>query len=116
MRDLNSDAVRCARVLCIVFMSYVHLHFDIDPNAEFPLVDALFVETLGRSSVPLLSVISGYFMVGFFQRRQYFEAIIQRAKTLILPMVIWNTIAVLLLGQKKGRFGTTFSPSPSARS
>jgi hypothetical protein len=98
MNPTQSNAAHCARVLCIVFMSYVHLHFFKLPGADFPLTQIIIVDTFGRSSVPLLSVLSGYFMVGFFAKRSYTTAALSRGRSLIAPMLIWNLIACLLLG------------------
>lgn len=96
-------------------MSYVHLHFASDLGDIFPAVDAIVVETLGRSSVPLLSVISGFLMVGFFRKRGYFEAVLQRGRSLLLPMIIWNAIAVLLLGQNGALWNDIFALSHTSR-
>ena len=79
-------------------MSYVHLHFFNLPGADFPLTEIIIVDTFGRSSVPLLSVLSGYFMVRFFAKRSYTTAALWRGRSLIVPMLIWNLIACLLLG------------------
>lgn len=98
MNKTQSDAAHCARVLCILFMSYVHLHFFGLEGADFPLTKIVLVETLGRSSVPLLSVLSGYFMVGYFAKRPYPTAIFLRGRSLVVPMLIWNLVACLLFG------------------
>ncbi|WP_128254056.1 acyltransferase family protein [Falsirhodobacter deserti] len=98
MDRVTSDAIRITRVLCILCMSYVHLHFFDLPGTDFTAIRAIVVDTLGRSSVPLLSVISGFLMVGFFSKRDYREAATQRARALIVPMIIWNSIAVMLWG------------------
>lgn len=100
MTGLQSDAVRISRVICIFFMSYVHLHFFVLPGAEFPILEPLLVQTLGRSSVPLLSAISGYLIVGYFEKRRYLSAVQSRLRTLILPMAFWNLVAVATLGSE----------------
>lgn len=56
------------------------------------------VDTLGRSSVPLLSAISGYLIVSMLSRHDYRVVISRRARALLVPMVIWNIIAVGLWG------------------
>ncbi|MDP5361942.1 MAG: hypothetical protein NWP79_07350 [Paracoccaceae bacterium] len=98
MTSLQSDAARAARVVCIFFMSYVHLHFFVLAGATFPITDIIVVNTFSRSSVPLLSVLSGYLMVGFFARRPYTQAVMSRGRSLIVPMAIWNLIACILFG------------------
>jgi hypothetical protein len=96
MNRTASDAIRVARVLCIVCMSYVHLQ--LYPATDLPIVEAVVVDTLGRSSVPLLSVISGVLMVPFFERRRWPTAIWSRFRSLIVPMAIWNVFAVVIWG------------------
>lgn len=50
-------------------MIYVHLHFANNPdNYAAYLADSVIVDVLGRSSVPLLSVISGFLMISFFAK------------------------------------------------
>ena len=94
----SSDAISVARVICIIFMSYVHLHFAEIPDNNLRFFREVIADTLGRSSVPLLSIISGYLMVGFFAKRTFANAVGQRARTLIVPMLIWNSAAILLWG------------------
>ncbi|WP_265501162.1 acyltransferase family protein [Paracoccus beibuensis] len=93
-----SDAIRISRVFCILFMSYVHLHILEPAGAEHDALTEIVSDTLGRSSVPLLSVISGYLMVSFFSRRSYLDALGKRFRSLIVPMIIWNGIAIALWG------------------
>jgi hypothetical protein len=100
MTGLQSDAVRISRVICIFFMSYVHLHFFILPGADFPILKPLLVQTLGRSSVPLLSAVSGFLIVGYFDKRGYLSAIQGRFRTLIVPMACWNLVAIATLGSQ----------------
>lgn len=98
MDKLQSDAAHISRVLCILFMSYVHLHFFELSGAVFPITDIIVVDTFGRSSVPLLSILSGYFMVTFFAKRSYAIAALSRGRSLIVPMIIWNLVACILFG------------------
>lgn len=95
----GSQSLEIARVFCILFMSYVHLHFfDAGHSASvaFSIIQAVFDDILGRSSVPLLSVASGFLMVRFFARRDYKSAVLQRFRTLIIPMMVWNALAMIL--------------------
>ena len=81
----SSDTIRIARVLCIFLMCYVHTRIG---NLN-PLIESLIADVLGRSSVPLLSVISGLLMVGYF-RQTFSRAIGLRFKSLIIPMIFWG--------------------------
>jgi surface polysaccharide O-acyltransferase-like enzyme len=54
------------------------------------------MDVLGRSSVPLLTVISGWL---YFEstRKKYFFLVWTKLKSLIMPMIIWSTITLLLV-------------------
>ena len=97
-----SRTIETARVICILTMSYVHLHFFELPETAtvFAFADAVVVDLLGRSSVPLLTTISGFLIVGSLAKG---FALLLRAKvrTILVPMIAWNVVAVLLLGTTK---------------
>lgn len=82
-----SGSIKIARVLCIFFMIYVHIHLT-DVN---PLMKSIFADILGRSSVPLLSTISGVLMIGYF--KQPFKNILKKRFTvLIIPLITWGVL------------------------
>lgn len=82
-----SDAIRSARVICILAVCYVHIHlYHVNPA-----IQTLFQDILGRASVPLLSVTSGILMVGYF-KRPLSVAISGRFQVLILPMLFWSML------------------------
>ncbi len=83
----RSHAIRVARVICIFTMCYVHIHV----LALNPTVEALVRDVLGRSSVPLLSVISGVLMVGYF-RKPLRVVLKSRFQSLMIPMVTWGLL------------------------
>ena len=64
-----SDRVRIARFLCIFLMMFVHVEPGISANVYdrdaglFDLIYFIFARLFGLSSVSLLSVVSGYFVV-----------------------------------------------------
>ena len=93
-----SDVIRVARVICILFMAYVHVHlFPHDAYQQtlyFTIAETVLVDLFGRSSVPLLSVVSGILMIHYFGKRTYLQAIGQRSVSLVWPMVVWNTVAL----------------------
>lgn len=97
---LSSDAIKVSRVFCIFFMSYVHLHFfglDLYGSEFYMALRAILVDVLGRSSVPLLSIISGFLAWGVFQKKRNFEVFKDRARKILVPMILWNSIGVFLL-------------------
>jgi len=99
-----SDAIRIARVVCIVLMLTVHVWpgAGLILSAGSPAPLALFYEALigylGRSAVPLLSIISGYLLFTTLLNRNPSPAKMVRRKfqTLILPMVFWSAALLTL--------------------
>jgi fucose 4-O-acetylase-like acetyltransferase len=98
-----SDSIRIARVLGILGLVMIHVppwRVDLgDPPRAIAAFDLIFQycqELFGRASVPLLSIISGYLMVrldaGLSQRRR----LTKKVRSLLVPLVCWNLIAVLL--------------------
>lgn len=55
------------------------------------------MEVFGRSAVPLLGVISGWLVAGSSRTRDWRDHIGRKARTILLPMVLWNAIALLLV-------------------
>lgn len=94
----SSAAIRISRVLCIFFMAYVHVHLlaheGIERSAPFIVVSTVFRDALGRSSVPLLSVISGFLMIGYFGRRTLRAVYISRFTSLIVPLLFWVLVGL----------------------
>jgi len=87
----QSDAIRVSRVLCIFFMCYVHIHV---ANLN-PIIEAFVRNVLGRSSVPLLSLLSGLLMIGYF-RKPLGLAIWLRFQSLVIPMFVWGAIGTVI--------------------
>ncbi|MFD9898961.1 acyltransferase [Mesorhizobium sp. NPDC059025] len=98
-----SDRVRIARVLCIFFMMFVHVQPGIMQNiqdrdtAVFDFVYFIFTRILGLSSVSLLSVVSGYFIVASLLKTDLLALARSKFRTLIVPMVAWNLVMLALL-------------------
>ncbi len=93
----KSRGIENARFLCVLLMSYVHLGLPGLPGRSTAIY-AVLVDVLGRSSVPLLSVVSGLLIVSFYSRRSWLAGVRDRAKALILPMIAVNALAVVLMG------------------
>jgi hypothetical protein len=112
---LQSNVIRICRVLCIYFMTYVHVHLFLNQQfqntAYYKFFNILFVDIIGRSSVPLLSVISGILMIGYFQRRKYVDAMKDRGISIILPFITWNVIGLSLFIIKGGNIDISKIPN-----
>lgn len=103
----QSDTIRVARVICLLSMVTVHFWPGAtrileqgQPTAAHPFY-ALMVDYLGRSSVPLLSMVSGGLMVMSMRRLPATGGVIRKKfDSLIRPMVVWSAIllAVYVLG------------------
>jgi hypothetical protein len=97
-----SRSISVARVICIFFVMYVHVwpgtaHFD--PARGIRGLDIFyhfFSDILGRSSVPLLSVVSGW-LVGRSFAGAWGKLIRSRVTSLLVPLFLWNLLLLLAL-------------------
>ncbi|MFZ2997582.1 acyltransferase family protein [Sphingobium sp.] len=104
-RPRRSDAIAIARVVCILGVVYVHAWTGRSGEALAELrgtgQDALrwgLMEIFGRSAVPLLGLISGWLVAGSNRTRDFSSHIRRKARTIALPMILWNIIAIILVG------------------
>ena len=105
VRDPRLSAAICiARVLGIAGIVYVHgwtglawadlTALDGSPQGIFRWT---LMEFLGRCAVPLLSVVSGWLVAGSALKRSYVDFLAGKARGLLLPMILWNMIAIVLV-------------------
>lgn len=100
----RSDAIRAARVLCILGVVYVHAWIGLTGRQLAALQGTaqgdlrwVLMETFGHSAVPLLGVISGWLVAGSTRTRDWRSHIARKARTILLPMVAWNAAGVALV-------------------
>lgn len=93
--------IRLARPLLILFICIAHMpgingyQSDYDQfNNLGTLFSVYLKDFLARGAVPILTVISGYLAVSSFQKRSYGDFIVDKAKRLLLPFIVWNTIVL----------------------
>lgn len=95
--DATSRRIRIARVLCILAVVWVHSppYGDRVPTAAFTSDGVVWLirEMFARSSVPLLSVISGYLAIRL-DKGSYPTIIRKKFFTLIVPLFLWNLIGL----------------------
>lgn len=98
-----SERVSIARFLCIFLMMFVHVQpgiaenvYDRDAGA-FDIVYFIFSRLLGLSSVSLLSIVSGYFVVASLRKAGAWRLVKSKACTLVVPLVAWNLVMLALL-------------------
>lgn len=102
MTPSETEAIKICRVLCIFFMSYVHVNPGLDSFAgELPahlaLLKTVLADALGRASVPALSVLGGFLAVAAYARRNNWAVYArERWQTLMVPLISWNAVIILL--------------------
>lgn len=98
----TSDAIRIARTICILSMLSVHVWpgasqvMQADSWASWMYEAGVYY--LGRGSVPLLSTVSGVLLALSADRHQPEAVLLQKARTLIYPMMLWSALLLLLYG------------------
>ena len=98
-----SDRIKIARTLCIFFMTFVHVQPGIAENVYdratgvFDFVYFILTRMVGLSSVSLLSVVSGYFIVSSLLKAGTRSLMVSKVKTLVVPLVAWNLLMFVLL-------------------
>lgn len=98
-----SDRIRIARTLCIFFMTFVHVQPGIGENVYdrdaglFDLVYFALTRLAGLSSVSLLSVVSGYFIVSSLMKAGTGKLVLSKLRTLVVPLIAWNGLMLALL-------------------
>jgi fucose 4-O-acetylase-like acetyltransferase len=115
-----SDGIGIARLLCILGVVYVHgwtglTGEQLSAQAGSPeaIMRWTLVELCGRSAVPLLSLISGWLAVQSTRRRSYARFAAGKVRAILLPMVVWNMIALVLV-TAAGMAGWIQAPWPSS--
>ncbi|MGZ8270944.1 MAG: acyltransferase family protein [Methylophilus sp.] len=124
MTERDSIAIKICRILCIFFMTYVHVNpspsnwegaskfllftghlapgeLRVSVGNEAPQylfnIANILAQILGRASVPALSVIGGFLAVAAYQRRsKWLLYAKERFQTLIIPLITWNVIIIAL--------------------
>ena len=99
-----SQAIGIARLLCILGIVYVHGWTGLSGDAMAAQAglpqDVLrwtLMELVGRGAVPLLSLVSGWLVARSLARRGAGGLIAAKARTVLLPMLLWNALAMLLV-------------------
>ena len=85
-------------------MMFVHVQPGIAENVYdrdaglFDVVYFVLTRLLGLSSVSLLSVVSGYFVVASLLKSGAVRLVRSKMRTLIVPLIGWNLLMLALLG------------------
>ena len=98
MSPAVSDTIRMARILCILLLVYAHAQ-PYQPGVPESLLSPMGLihylrQLLGHTSVPLLSLISGYLLARTLSARPFMEELGNKWVALIVPLVLWNLITI----------------------
>ncbi|MBB4633481.1 acyltransferase family protein [Sphingosinicella soli] len=98
-----SDTISVVRVVCVLGIVYVHAWTGLSGEQLAALAQSgqgllrlVLMEVFGRSAVPLLGLISGYLVAGA-AIRSWRGFLARKARTILLPMALWNALAILLV-------------------
>lgn len=115
-----SDSIAAARVICILGIVYVHAWTGLTADrlaASLTSAQSIFhwvlMEIFGRSAVPLLGMISGWLVAGSRRAGDYRAHIGNKARTILLPMILWNALSILLVSGSALLFGLE-APTPAS--
>ncbi len=116
----RSDAIRIARVICITGIVYVHAwtglsghDLELARGTPQELLRWMLMEVFGRSAVPLLGLISGWLVAGSTQTCNWRAHVARKARTIALPMILWNVLAIALVSGTAWLFGMA-APVPQS--
>lgn len=99
-----SKAIGLARLICILGIVYVHAWTGLGGDEMAAQMgsaqDVLrwtVVDLFGRGAVPLLSLVSGWLVAGSLAKRGARAFLRSKTRTVLLPMMLWNAIAIVLV-------------------
>ena len=115
-----STAIAIARLIGIMGIVYVHAWTGRTAEELAAIafswqavLRTVLSEMFGRSAVPLLGMISGWLVVSTATRQGYGAFLLGKARAILLPMLLWNAIAIVLVGAA-ATFGELRAPTPSS--
>lgn len=95
------EGIRLIRPLLILCICIAHVpgirgyHSDYDQYDQLSTLFSVYLKDfLARGGVPILTVISGYLAYSSYQKVPYFRLIIKKVKSLLVPFLVWNVIAL----------------------
>ena len=105
MTPQDSRQIELLRIFCILTMMWVHVSPgvslpSITNGGEFALVGRLLGDTLGRISVSLLSLVSGYLFWMRARQLSFGTVAWRRFESIMLPCLVWSAIYLVLAAMK----------------
>ena len=104
----ESDVISQLRLPLIVLVTYAHSYSSVSPDysllstgwVSLEVLKLLFSQTLSKVVVPVFFIISGYLFfanVNQWSLGVYGQKMSKRAKTLLVPYVVWNLLMAVKL-------------------
>lgn len=115
MNPILSKTFSYLRFPLIVGVVLIHVNLSFRPCSYwFEGISYFLSDVVSRLCVPMFFIISGYlfFNIDNFNKSIYIEKIKSRIKSLLIPLLCWNTLsllAVFLLCYSLGKFPATSS-------
>lgn len=123
---LSSETISALRFPLMAGIVFIHVgigkmlamrgvHLAADMPQWFQLMVTFFTNTLPRIGVPLFFLISGYlFFRSGLTTASYKSKLKKRGMTLLVPYIIWNTIAIIRDAIKNLPCFSSFAPTTGA--
>lgn len=107
--ELLSKTITCLRFPLSVGVVFIHFYFlndgirsagiryQLDYPEWFRIIQDFFSQVLPRIAVPMFFLISGFLFFHHtdFNKQAYLKKLKSRARTLLLPYFVWNTLFLL---------------------
>jgi len=104
MKKIETDiSNRIAMLRFLMIFGIVILHtppfvpITTEPNTLFDFIKALFQHAIFRTSVPVLTCISGYLLFKSQLHTQFSQLFIKKTKTIFIPLILFNLPIALFI-------------------
>lgn len=103
--------IEIIRVFCVISMMWVHVAPGLKAESVvtvgtfFP-VGFVLGDILGRASIAALSFVSGMLLVRTSARKSFAAVLTTKARSLLLPMVVWGVVYVAMAVAKEQLTGS----------
>lgn len=108
MNRIQSEVVNSIKFPLIVLVVFIHtisndirpISLELSGNNLYTIISELISHNLGYIAVPCFFFISGYFLFNKIEEwsgRFYWNNLIKKTTTLLLPYIIWNMLYIFLI-------------------
>ena len=98
MTSRISDSIKILRFPLVALVVFIHIPRVPDANECYRIVTSFFSCRISGVAVPMFFAMSGYlFFASGFNGTIYKEKLKHRVRSLLLPYILWNLVAFVLL-------------------